>query len=72
MVCNEKLEVSSLRIHSTKNDKKWIRNEKVMALQRVHGQKVKKMPHPTLGNCSKNTKQSLYVVLLPLELKDEL
>jgi len=26
-----------------------------MALQIVHGQKVKKVPHPTLGNCSENT-----------------
>jgi hypothetical protein len=55
MVCKEKLEISFLHIHSTKNYKKWIKNEKVMALQSVHGQKVKKMPHPTLGNRSKNT-----------------
>jgi len=59
MVCNEKLEISSLRIHSTKNDKIWIRNEKIMALQSVHGQKVKKMPHPTLGNRSENTQTIL-------------
>jgi hypothetical protein len=26
-----------------------------MALQNVHGQKVKKMPHPKLGNRSENT-----------------
>jgi hypothetical protein len=44
-----------------------------MALQSVHSQKVKKMPNPALRNYSKNTEvQSFYVVLLPLELKDEL
>jgi hypothetical protein len=59
MVSKEKLEVSSWCIHSTKDYKKWIRNEKVMALQSVHGQKVKKMPHPTLGNRSENTQPIL-------------
>ncbi len=29
--------------------------EKIMALQSVHGQKAEKMPHPILGNRSKNT-----------------
>jgi hypothetical protein len=59
MVCKEKLEITFSHIHSTKNDKKWIKNEKVMALQSVHGQKVKKMPHPTLGNHSENTQTIL-------------
>jgi hypothetical protein len=48
-----------LRIHITKNYQKWIRNQKIMALQSVHGQKVKKVPHPTLGNCFENTQKLL-------------
>jgi len=59
MVCKEKLEISSWCIHSTKNDQKWIRNENIMALQSVHGQKVEKMPHPRLGNRSENTQKIL-------------
>jgi hypothetical protein len=55
MVSKEKLEIFSCRIHSTKNCQKWIKNEKVMVLQNVHGQKVEKVPHPTLGNHFKNT-----------------
>jgi hypothetical protein len=47
-----------LHIHITKNYQKSIRNEKVMALQSVHGQKVKKVPHPTLGNCFENTQKN--------------
>jgi len=31
------------------------RYEKVMTFQSVHGQKDEKVPHPTLGNRSKNT-----------------
>jgi hypothetical protein len=31
-----------------------------MALQSVHGQKVEKMPHPTLGNHFENT-QTIFV-----------
>jgi hypothetical protein len=27
-----------------------------MAFQSVHGQKVEKVPHPTLGNCFEDTK----------------
>jgi hypothetical protein len=30
-------------------------DKKIMALQNVHGQKVKKVPHPTLGNRLENT-----------------
>jgi hypothetical protein len=60
MVCKKKLEIFFSRIHSCKNDQKWIRNEKVMALRSVHGQKVKKMPHPTLGNRFENT-QTIFV-----------
>jgi hypothetical protein len=55
MVLRKKLEISSWRIHNTINCQKWIINEKVMALQSVHGQKVEKMPHPTLENCFENT-----------------
>jgi len=55
MVSQKKLKTSFWHIHSTKNCQKRIRNEKVMALQSVHGQKVKKVPHPTLGNHSENT-----------------
>jgi hypothetical protein len=55
MVSKEKLENSSWRIHSITNCQKWIKNEKIIAFPSVHGQKVKKVPHPTLGNCSKNT-----------------
>jgi hypothetical protein len=54
MVSQKKLKTSSWHIHSTKNCQKRIRNEKVMALQSVHGQKVQKVPHPTLGNHSEN------------------
>jgi hypothetical protein len=56
----KKLEISSWRIHNTINYQKWIINEKVMALQSVHGQKVEKMPHPTLENCFENT-QTVFV-----------
>jgi len=59
MVCKEKLEISFLHIHSTKKYQKWIKNEKVIALQSVHDQKVKKMSHPTLGNRSENTQTIL-------------
>jgi hypothetical protein len=59
MVSKEKLEISSWCIHSSKNCQKWIKNEKVMALQIVHGQKVEKMPHPTLGIRSENTQTVL-------------
>jgi hypothetical protein len=55
-----KLKTSSWHIHNTKNCQKRIRNEKVMAFQSAHGQKVKKMPHPTLGNCFENT-QTIFV-----------
>jgi hypothetical protein len=55
MMLEEKLEISSWHIHSTKNCQKWIRNEKVMVFQSVHGQKVEKVPHPTLGNRFENT-----------------
>jgi hypothetical protein len=59
MVFKEKLEISSWRIHTTKNCPKWIKNKKVMALQRVHGQKVEQMAYLTLGNCSENTQTVL-------------
>jgi hypothetical protein len=59
MVCKKKLKTSSWHIHSTKNCQKRIRNEKVMASKSVHGQKVKKVPHPTLGNHSENTQTVL-------------
>jgi hypothetical protein len=59
MVSQEKLKISSWRIQSTKNCQKWITNEKVMALQIVHGQKFEKVPHPTLGNYSENTQTFL-------------
>jgi hypothetical protein len=59
MVSKEKLEIFSWHIHSTKNCQKWIRNEKVMAIQSVHGQKVEKVPHPTLGIFSENTQTVL-------------
>jgi hypothetical protein len=59
MVSKKKLKIFSWRIQSTKNCQKWIKNEKVMALQSVHGQKVKKMPHPTLGNRSEKTQTFL-------------
>jgi len=59
MVFKEKLKISSWHIQSTKYCQKWVRNEKVMALQSVHGQKVKKVPHPTLGNHSENTQTFL-------------
>jgi hypothetical protein len=59
MVLKEKLKKFSYHIDSTTNCQKWIRNEKVMALQNVHGQKVEKMPHPTPGNCSENTQINL-------------
>jgi hypothetical protein len=55
MVFKEKLEISSWHINSTKNCHKWIKNEKVMGIQSVHGQKVEKVPHPTLGNGFENT-----------------
>jgi hypothetical protein len=55
MVSQEKLKISSWHIQSIKNCQKWITNEKVMAFQNVHGQKVEKVPHPTLGNCFENT-----------------
>jgi hypothetical protein len=66
MVSKEKSEISSW--HICRN---WIRNEKVVSLQSVHGQKVEIVPHPTLETILKTPKQSLYV-LLPLEFKDEL
>jgi hypothetical protein len=59
MESKKQLEISFWRIYSTKNCQKWIRNEKVMAFQSVHGQKVKKVPHPTLGNRSENTQTVL-------------
>ncbi len=59
MVYKNKLKTSSWHIHSTKNYQKRIRNEKVMASKSVHGQKVKKLPHPTLGNHSENTQTVL-------------
>jgi len=59
MVSKKQLKTFSWRIQSTKNCRKWIKNEKVMALQSVHGQKVKKVPHPTLGNRSENTQKFL-------------
>jgi hypothetical protein len=59
MVSKEKLKISSWHIQSTKNCQKWIRNEKIMAFQKVHGQKVEKVPCPTLGNCSENTQTFL-------------
>jgi hypothetical protein len=59
MESKKKLEISFWRIYSTKNYQKWIRNEKVMAFQSVHGQKVKKVPHPTLGNRPENTQTIL-------------
>jgi hypothetical protein len=40
MMSKKELEISSWHIHSTKKCQKWIRNEKVMAHQSVHGQKV--------------------------------
>jgi hypothetical protein len=58
-VCKKKLKIPSPLIHKLKITKK-IKNEKIMALQSVHGQKVKKMPHPTLGNCFENT-QTIFV-----------
>jgi hypothetical protein len=60
MMFKEKLEISSWRIYNTKNCEKWIKNEKIMALQRMHGQKVEKVPHPTLGNRFKNN-QTVFV-----------
>jgi hypothetical protein len=48
MVSKEKLEISYWYIHNTKKYQKMIRNEKVVAFQNVHGQKVKKMPHPMM------------------------
>jgi gamma-glutamyl-gamma-aminobutyrate hydrolase PuuD len=72
MVSKEKLKISSWCIHNTKNCLKKITNEKVMASQSVHGQKVKKC-HPTLRKCSENSQvKPLYVDLLPLEFQDEL
>ncbi len=59
MVSQKKLKTSSWHIHSTKNCQKRIRNEKVMAPQSVHGQKVEKVPRPTLGNHSENTQTVL-------------
>jgi len=55
----EKFQISSWRIYSTKNCQNWIKNEKIMALQSVHGQKVEKVLHPTLRNHSKNTQKIL-------------
>jgi hypothetical protein len=55
MVSQQKLKIYSWCIHNTKECFKWIKNEKVMALQSVHGQKVETMPNLALGNCSKNT-----------------
>jgi hypothetical protein len=59
MVSKKKSKISSWHICSTKNCQKWIKNEKVMALQNVHGQKVEKVPHPTLGNRFENTQTIL-------------
>jgi hypothetical protein len=76
MVLKKMLEICSWRIHSTKNCEKWIKNEKVMAFQRVHGQKVEKVPHPTLGNRLENTQKifvccfvAFRVEILIIELK---
>jgi len=49
MVSKEKLKTISWCMHNIKNCQKWIKNEKVMALQSVHGQKVEKVSQPTLG-----------------------
>ncbi len=49
MVSEEKLKTTSWRMHNIKNCRKWIKNEKVMALQSAYGQKVEKVSHPTLG-----------------------
>jgi hypothetical protein len=73
MVSQEKSKISSWCINNTKNCLKHVRNEKVMGPPNVHGQKIEKMLNLALGNCLKNTQiQSLYVILLPLEFKDEL
>jgi hypothetical protein len=72
-VSKEKLKISSWRIHSIKNCQKQIKNEKDMDLQNMLGQKVEKVPHPTLGNHFKKPKRSLFnVALLLLESQDEL
>jgi len=60
MVSNKKLEISLWCIYNIKNCQRWIKNEKVMALRSVHGQKVEKMSHPTLGNYFENT-QTFFV-----------
>jgi hypothetical protein len=55
MMSQKKLENSSWPIHSTINCQKWIKNDKVIAFPSVRGQKVEKMPHPTLRNRFENT-----------------
>ncbi len=72
MVSPKKLKTSSWCIHSTKNCQKRIRNEKVMAPQSVHGQKVEKVPHPTLGNHSENTQTVRVCCSAAFKFKDEL
>jgi len=72
MVSPKKLKTSSWCIHSTKNCQKRIRNEKVMAPQSVHGQKVEKVPHPTLGNHSENTQTVRVCCSTAFKFKDEL
>jgi len=40
-----------------------------MAFQSVHGQKVEKMPHPTLGNRSKNTQTAVVCCFVALKVQ---
>jgi hypothetical protein len=72
MVSKEKLEVSSWRIHSTKDYKKWVRNEKLWPFKVCMAKKSKKCHTQHKETVLKTPNQSLYVGLLPLEFQDEL
>jgi hypothetical protein len=60
-------------IFRTKNHKKWIRIEKVMAPQNRKGSRIQKTkpPHATKAG-SQTLKNSLYVVMLLSKFKDDL
>ncbi len=75
MVFKEQVEPSSLRIYCTKNQPKWTKGKKVMALpsRGGHFYKKNKILDRTAHNLFSNpSKKSLNITLLPIELEYDL